>query len=319
VLLLKYAVRRVVEAVPLIIGVATIVFFLARLLPGDVTVAFISPTVPETVKVQLREQFGLDRPVMEQYGVWLLSALSGDLGLSFTRSVPVLDVIKDVFPNTLILGMAALIIEMVVGVLLALPTFFAGGKWLEKLFSNALLVVYALPSFWVGMMLLVVFSYGLGVFPSSHMASSDQERSMADLLNHLVLPACTAALPAAAGLARYLRSNVATVMKQEYVLYARSLGLSRKTIFGRYVLPNALAPMVSLLGIEFGILLTGVLVTEVLFSWPGMGQLAVKAILMRDYPLILGCTLVSGVVVVAGNLFADIVNAMLDPRIRITR
>ena len=181
-----------------------------------------------------------------------------------------------------------------------------------------MLVVCTLPSFWIGIMLLIVFSYGLGMFPSSQMYSSGQSGSFPDMLRHLVLPALTAAIPAAAGFARYLRTSLSTVMAQEYVLAANSMGLSRWRVFRSYVLPNAISPIVSLLGIELGVLLTGVLVTETLFSWPGMGQLTIGAIFARDYPLILGCTLVSGVVVIAGNLVSDVVNAIIDPRIRST-
>jgi len=284
-----------------------------------VTDAFISPTIPQSVKEHLRAQLGLDRSVLEQYFAWLRLVLSGDLGLSFTRNAPVLEVIGDVFPNTVILGSAALFMEIILGVLLVLPTFFYEGKWIEKVFTNLMLVVYTLPSFWTGVMLLIVFSYGLGLFPSSQMYSSGEFGSFIDLLRHVVLPALTAAIPAAAGFARYLRANVSSVMTQDYVLAARSMGLSDWRIFRSYVLPNALSPIVSLIGIEIGILLTGVLVTETLFSWPGMGQLTVTAIFSRDYPLILGCTLVSGIVVIAGNLISDIINAVVDPRIRLAQ
>ncbi|MEK7250021.1 MAG: ABC transporter permease [Bacteroidota bacterium] len=317
--LLKYASRRILEAIPLIFGLVTIVFFLSRLLPGDVTDALISPTIPQSVKEHLRGELGLDRSVLEQYFAWLRLVVSGDLGLSFTRNAPVLEVIGDVFPNTVILGSAALLIEIILGVLLVLPTFFYEGKWIEKVFTNLMLVVYTLPSFWTGVMLLIVFSYGLGLFPSSQMYSSGEFGSFIDLLRHVVLPALTAAIPAAAGFARYLRANVSSVMTQDYVLAARSMGLSDWRIFRSYVLPNAISPIVSLIGIEIGILLTGVLVTETLFSWPGMGQLTVTAIFSRDYPLILGCTLVSGVVVIAGNLISDIINAVVDPRIRLAQ
>lgn len=315
--LFYYVLRRILEAVPLIFGLVTIVFFLSRLLPGSVTDALLSPTIPEAVRDQLQRQFGLDRPLLEQYWVWLSSVFSGDLGMSLARHAPVADIIGEVFPNTILLAGAALFLEVVLGISLAAATFFTKRKRVEMVLANALLVVYALPSFWVGIMLLVIFSYGLGLFPSSQMYSSGQAGSVPDILHHLVLPACTAAIPAAAGLARYLQSNVSAVMQQPYVLHARSMGLPQRKIFSMYVLPNAITPIVSLIGVEIGILLTGVLVTEVLFSWPGMGQLTVAAIYARDYPLILGCTLVAGVVVIAGNMLADILNAFIDPRLRI--
>ncbi len=306
-------------ALPLIVGLVTFVFFLSRFLPGDVTDVLISPSVPASVRDQLRLQLGLDRPIVEQYFIWIRSVMSGDLGTSFTRSQPVLNVIAGVFPNTVILAAAALVMEVVLGLLLALPTFFLDGKRIEKIFSGFLLAVYTVPSFWVGMILLLCFSYGLGVLPSSQMYSSQHYGSFPNLLQHLVLPSLTLAIPAAAAFARYLRSSVRDVQKQEFVLYARSLGLSSGRVFRSYVLPNAASPVVSLLGVEIGVLMTGVLVTETLFSWPGMGQLTVHAIFARDYPLVMGCVLVAGVVVVLGNLVADVANALLDPRIRLAR
>lgn len=316
--LLKHATLRILEAVPLIFGLITIVFFLSRLLPGDVTDVFIAPTISQAAKEQLRSQLGLERSLLEQYLAWLQSVLSGNLGVSFTRNAPVLGVIGNAIANTVVLGIAALVIEITLGILLVLPTFLYEGKWVEKVFSNFMLVVYTLPSFWIGVMLLIVFSYRLGIFPSSQMYSSGQFGSFPDMLRHLVLPALTAAIPAAAGFARYLRNSVSSVMTQEYVLAGKSMGLSVRRLFCSYVLRNAMTPIVSLLGIEIGVLLTGILVTETLFSWPGMGQLTINAIFSRDYPLILGCTLVSGIVVIAGNLVSDVINAIVDPRIRLT-
>lgn len=304
---------------PLLAGLVTMVFFLSRLLPGDVTTALISPSVPASVREQLRSQHGLDRPVVEQYFVWVRSVVSGDLGTSLTRNEPVLSVIASVFPNTIILAVAALMMELVLGILLALPAFFLHGKRIEKALSRLLLAVYAVPSFWVGMILLLVFSYGMGLLPSSQMYSSHAYGSLASLLQHLILPSLTVAIPAGAGLARYLGGYVRRVQQQEFVLYAQSLGLSPRRVFRSYVLPNAASPIVSVLGVEIGVLMAGVLVTETLFSWPGMGQLTVHAIFSRDYPLVMGCVLVAGVMVVLGNLVADVANALLDPRIRMAK
>lgn len=314
-----YLVRRLGEIIPLLVGLLTVVFFLARLMPGDATDAFLSPTIPASVREQIREQFGLDRPLAEQYVAWMRSALRGDLGISFTRAEPVTAVIAGVLPNTLLLGGAALTIEVVLGVLLALPVVWLRGTNRERLLSQVLLGVYAIPSFWIGMILLMVFSYGLGWFPSSQMYSSDQYGSFSNMLAHLVLPALTVAIPGAAALARYMRSSLQNVQRQEFVLFARSLGLPDARIVRSYILPNAASPLIALAGVEFGVLMTGVLVTETLYSWPGMGQLTVHAIFARDYPLIMGCVLVAGVIVAIGNLAADVVNAMLDPRLRLAR
>ena len=317
--LLKFFIRRAVHSLPMLFGLATVVFFLSRLLPGDPASLFIAPGVPPDLAEQLRTQFGLHRPLGEQYLLWLTAVARGDLGFSFTHHASVVDVLRTVFPNTAILGLSALALELVLALLIALTATANSGSWFDRVISNATLVVYTLPSFWLGIILLSVFSFGVNMFPSSQMYSSGEGgRSAADVVHHLVLPALTVAIPGAAGLARYLRTSISNTLTQDYVLAARSMGLSRKRIVTSYVLPNSLGPTVSMLGIEIGVLLTGVLVTETLFAWPGMGRIAVMAIFARDYPLILGCTLVAGVVVIAGNVIADLVNALIDPRIRLT-
>jgi peptide/nickel transport system permease protein len=312
----QFFVRRLLESLLLLFGVLTLVFFLTRLLPGDATTAFLSPNISPAIVEQLKEQFGLNRSLVEQYFQWISSACVGNFGFSFTRNAGVGEVIGDVFPNTLLLGGAALVLEIALGILVAAMFFFFEGRKMAAMLSQAALVVYALPSFWIGMLLLLVFSYGLGALPSSHMYSSGS-RDWFDLLHHLALPAFTAAIPAAAGFARYLSGNVQSVLSQDYFLAARSMGLSRRQLFRGYVLPNSVSPMITLIGIEIGVLFSGVLVTEYLFSWPGIGRLTVSAIASRDYPLILGCTAVVGATVIIGNLLADVANALLDPRIRL--
>jgi peptide/nickel transport system permease protein len=313
--------RRLLQAIPLILGVATLVFFLSRLLPGDATSVFLSPTIPTAVADHIRAQFGLDRPVIDQYLLWLRSLFYGELGYSFGYSAPVFDVLCTVFPNTVILGIAALALELVIAVAIAGWASVRAGSWIDKVLSSGALVVYTLPTFWVGIVLLTVFSYSLGILPSSQMYSLGVDRvgglhAAYDLLKHTALPALSIALPGAAGLARYLRTNIQATANQEFVVAAKSMGLPPWKIFRSYVLPNAIGPVISLAGIEVGVLLSGVLVTETLFAWPGIGRVAVQAIFARDYPLILGCTLVACVVVIVGNLLADLLNALIDPRIR---
>jgi peptide/nickel transport system permease protein len=312
----QFLVRRILESLLLLFGVLTLVFFLSRLLPGDATTAFLSPNIPPAIVEQLKDQFGLNRSLVEQYLHWVTSACTGNFGFSFTRNAAVAEVIGDVFPNTLLLGSAALLLEIAMGMLVAALFFVFEGRRVAAALSHAALVVYALPSFWVGMLLLLVFSYGLGLLPSSHMYSSGSH-DWFDVLRHVVLPAFTAAIPAAAGFARYLSGSIQSVLHQDYFLAAQSMGLSQRQLFRSYVLPNALSPMITLIGVEIGVLFGGVLVTEYLFSWPGIGRLTVSAIASRDYPLILGCTAVVGAMVIVGNVLADILNASLDPRIRL--
>lgn len=302
-------------------GLVTLVFFLSRLLPGDPSSLYISPGIPPAVAEQLRAQFGFDRPVWDQYISWLASILRGDLGRSFAYAAPVKDVLLRVFPNTVLLGGTALIVECVLAVALAALAVRHVGSRFDRTISHVSLVVYSLPSFWVGILLLWLFSFSLHLFPSSQMFSVGVKESggttaVIDLLKHLALPALTVAIPGAAAITRYLRTSVTETLGQDYVVAALSMGLSKTRVFRSYVLPNSLGPVVSFLGIEVGVLLTGVLVTETLFAWPGLGRIAVMAIFTRDYPMILGCTLLGGVVVVAANVLADVVRAWIDPRVR---
>jgi len=320
--LLGFLIRRTLQSIPLLFGLVTLVFFLSRLLPGDPTAIFLSPTVPPSLADQLRTQFGLDRPILEQYMLWIGALLRGELGISFTHNAPVVDVLLTVFPNTALLGLAALVLEIVIAVLVTAFAVQHAGSHVDKWISNGALIAYTLPTFWIGIILLSVFSFQLGIFPSSQMRSvgigeTGGVATIFDVFRHLALPALTVAVPGAAGLVRYLRTSVNKTLGQEYVLAAKSMGLSSRKVFRHYVLPNSMSAMVSLLGIEIGVLLTGVLVTETLFAWPGMGRIVVMAIFARDYPLILGCTIVAGIVVVLGNIVADAVNALIDPRIRI--
>jgi peptide/nickel transport system permease protein len=196
------------------------------------------------------------------------------------------------------------------------------GSSLDRALSHLTLVLYSLPTFWIGMLLLLVFAFMLGLFPSSQMMSVRTEgegglAAFGDLLSHLVLPALTMAIPGAAALARYLRTSIEETLREDYVLAARGMGLTEWSIFRSYVLPNAAGPALSLLGIEAGVLLTGVVVTETLFSWPGMGRVAVLSVFARDYPMILGCSLLGGCVVILANIVTDVLKAWLNPRMRL--
>jgi peptide/nickel transport system permease protein len=316
--LLKFILRRVLQAIPMMVALVTLVFFVSRLFPGDPARLYISPGIPSDVSVELRSQFGLDRPLAGQYVAWLAALVRGDLGISFTHHVPVTDVLLTVVPNTLVLGCAALICELALAMLIAAVSAAFPGSAADRLFRDLTLVVYSLPSFWIGIILITVFSTFLGWFPSAQMTSLGPggEVEFVDLLRHLVLPALTVAIPGAAAMARYVQTSVDDTLRQEHVVAATSMGLSKTRVMTSYVFPNAAGPAISVLGLEMGVVLTGVLVTETLFAWPGMGRIAVAAMFARDYPLILGCTVVGGIIVVAANTVADILRAWLDPRIR---
>jgi peptide/nickel transport system permease protein len=319
--MLTRIVTRTAGSAAMLFGLATLVFIIMRLSPGDPVSAMISPGVPARAASELRRQFGLDEPLPVQYARWLRSASSGNLGISFAHQRPVSGVIAEVLPNTALLALAAIILEFVLGILLGMAAAGRQGSALDSALSHLGLVVYSLPAFWVGFILLSVFAYGFGFFPSSQMHALGGESlspaaSAVDLLRHLALPALTIALPGAAGIARYFREQLVRVKQQEYVTFARSLGIQGRRLFLYHELPNALSPVLSVLGLEIGTLLAGAVVTETMFAWPGMGRLAVMAIYSRDYPLVMGCTIVSGVIIILGNLAADLLIMAVDPRVR---
>ena len=340
----KLILHRLISAIALMAGLLTVMFAIIHLAPGDPVQSMIALTIPARVALELRHQFGLDQTLPSQYGHWLWNAVRGNLGISFSHQRPVSDVLLRFFSNTAILALAAILLEVVLGLSIGLAAVRFHGSLVEKAVMNASLIICTLPTFWIGLVLLAAFSYTLGLFPSSQMHSVDAAHlstfeSVGDLLLHLALPALTIAIPGAATIARFVHPNLLKVRREEYVTFAWSLGLSRRkdkhqigywldSTTGEWLSETRAAAITSdeedlgaadetkLLGLEIGTLLSGALVTETIFAWPGMGRLAVQAISARDYPLVMGCALVSGILVVLGNLVADLLYHVADPRLR---
>jgi peptide/nickel transport system permease protein len=320
--MIRLIIKRILASIPILLGVVTVLFFIARILPGDPSAVFLAPKIPPSAFEAARRDFGLDQPLLQQYFQWLSGILRGNLGYSFVAHRNVVDLVNEAVGNTFILGSTAVVLQLIIGILLASYAALRPNSVVDKMLSLGGLIIYILPPFWIGALLIYAFSYQLGFFPPSQMHSvgADQLPSTwyaLDLVKHLFLPAIAIALPGAAGLARYLRTALEQVLHEQYILAATSVGKSRATIVLKYALPNALMPVVSLAGVELGRLLTGALVTETLFAWPGMGRLTIAAILSGDYPLILGCCLMSGFIVIMGNLLADVVHIVIDPRLRV--
>lgn len=318
-----YAIKRILSAFPIFFGLVTAVFLLTRLLPGDPTLLFISPMVPPDIAERLRAEFGLDQPLFVQYAMWLAGIAEGNLGFSFTHQRPVVDVIGSAIQNTALLAGAAIILQVIFGVSIGMLAARYRHTVLERMISYGGLVVYTMPAFWVATLLLIVFTGMLDILPASHMHSVGAEKLnhfdyFFDGLTHLILPALTLAIPGAAGLARFVHSQITVTMKQQYIITAKSFGFSDRRILFKIALPNALLPVTTLIGLELGALLSGALVTETIFAWPGIGRVAVTALFARDYPLILGCTMISGFVVIAGNLITDMLYTIADPRVKVT-
>jgi peptide/nickel transport system permease protein len=314
-------IRRIAVALVLVFGLATLVFFLSRLLPGDPALLFIAPSVPASVADRLRNDFGLSGSFTHQYISWIAGILHGQIGYSFSLHREVLGIIGNTLPYTLLLAGSAIALEFVLAIGVVYCLSLKNSPSRNRFFSVASISMYTIPSFWIAYLLLQTFTVSSHIFPSSHYHSVGIDTASwlsrnADFLLHLILPVCTLALPGAAGLSRFLKASVDQVAGMEYVLFARSQGQSTTRIFFRTILPNAIAPLLTLGGLELGTLLAGALITEQIFSLPGMGRLTIAALFARDYPLILGCTMTAGIAVIASNMLADILHATLDPRIR---
>jgi len=302
----SYLVRRLLLAVPVVLGVATLVFLLIHLIPGDPVEIMLGESALPADRDALREALGLDRPILEQYGSFLWGLCRGDLGVSLQQRRSVTALIREHYPATLELTLAAMLISL----LIALPAGILSGIrqysfWDHSTMFLALLGV-SMPNFWLGPLLIWVFSIQLGWFPVSGKGG----------LAHLLLPALTLGASMAAIVARMTRSSVLEVLREDYVMTARAKGLSEARIILKHVLRNAMLPVLTVVGLQFGALLAGSIITETIFSWPGLGTLMVKAIQTRDYPVVQGCVLVIALSYVLVNLLTDLLYGVIDPRIR---
>jgi peptide/nickel transport system permease protein len=324
----RYLVRRLLGAVPMVLGIATIMFFVVNLAPGDPTQQMIAPGMRGEVIEQIRENWGLDRPIYERYVVWLGNLVRGDLGPSYSYSRPVSAVIADALPNTLILSGAALVVAFVVGVLMGVVQAVRQHSVVDVTLSVVALFFYSMPSFWLAIMLILVFAYLARnvwhwpiYFPVSGPRSVDYDLlspwgKLKDLAYHAVLPVTSLSLVMAAGIARYTRGSVLEVVHQDFVRTARAKGLPERTVIARHVLRNALTPVITLLGLYLPVLFSGTVFIESIFAWPGMGKTVFDAISQRDYPVIMAATVIFATMVVVANLLADLLYALVDPRIR---
>jgi peptide/nickel transport system permease protein len=324
----RFLLLRLLGAIPLVLGIATIVFFVLSLAPGDPVSLYASPTVSPEVLEQMRRNLGLDRPVHERYVLWMGAMLRGDFGVSFARNQPVLDVIRQILPNTLVLSAAAMFLAFTAGVVLGVLQAVRHNTATDNVLSVVALFFYSMPSFWLALMLIMIFSLGARNlwewpiwFPASGMTSVEHAflspwGQLKDRLMHLTLPAVSLALVLAGGIARYTRGSMLEVIRQDYVRTARAKGLSERSVIFKHALRNALIPVVTLLGLYLPFLFSGTVFIETVFAWPGMGKLVVDAITARDYPVVMAGAFVFAVMVVIGNLVADLLYGVVDPRIR---
>jgi ABC-type dipeptide/oligopeptide/nickel transport system permease component len=302
----RFLLRRLVLTVPVLFGVATLVFALVHLVPGDPAQAMLGDSASPEEVASLRTRLGLDRPLHVQYGTFLRGAVRGDLGTSLRTNQTVAAAIAERMPATVELAVAAIGLAVLIAVPLGILAAARAGTSLDRAATTLALIGISVPNFWLGPLLAIVFSVGLGWLPVSGRGTAA----------HLVLPALTLAAPLGAVLARMTRASVVEELREPYVLAARSRGVSRTRAVLRHALPNSLIPIVTVLGLQFGALLTGAVITETIFAWPGVGRLLIQSITFRDYPLVQGCVLLIAATYVSMNLVTDLIYGVLDPRIR---
>ena len=301
-----FFVRRLLLTIPVLLGVTTLVFSLIHLVPGDPVQAMLGESASPQDVAELRGRLGLDRPLYAQYGAFLKGLGSGNLGASLRTNQSVTSAIAERMPATAELAAAAMAFAILLAIPLGVIAAVKAGTSVDHAATTVALIGISVPGFWLGPLLAIVFAVELGWLPVSGRGT----------LAHLVLPAITLGAPLAAVLARMTRASVVEELRELYVLAARARGASRVRAVMRHAFRNSLIPIVTVLGLQFGAVLTGAVITETIFSWPGVGRLLIQSISFRDYPLVQGCILLIAVTYVAVNLLTDLVYGFLDPRIR---
>lgn len=318
---LIFVLRRLLQVIPVVLAIAAFNFLLLKLAPGDAADIIAGQMGHATVEFtqQLRREFGLDLPLWEQFLVYMSRLLVFDLGASHLQGLPVIDLIRARLPATLILMVTAILIAVLVGIVLGVAAARRQGTLADNLISTLALVVYATPAFWLGLMLIVLFSIQLDILPSGGMASIGAGLTgfayVVDVAWHLVLPAVTLGLFYVAVYTRLMRASMLEIYGLDFIATARAKGLSEGKIAWTHAARNALLPVVTLCGVQLGHLLGGSILVETVFGWPGLGRLVFDALLQRDLNLLLGILFVSSVVVVIANLLVDLLYGLLDPRI----
>ncbi|MCK6452317.1 MAG: ABC transporter permease [Alphaproteobacteria bacterium] len=316
--MLHYVLRRMLHAVPLMIGVSIVGFGLMHLAPGGpLAVYTLNPTITAQDIERIKVVFGLDQPVYVQYVKWAIGMFTGSWGYTFFGGRPVLVVILERVPATLLLMGSALSIAVVVGMFVGILGAVRRYSVFDYLATTGAMFALSFPTFWFGLMAIYVFALQLRWLPSGGMYELGAEGEILDLLRHLTLPTMVLALVIVATWSRYTRSSFLEVIHQDYIRTARAKGLRAPAILFRHAFPNAVKPLIALLGVQLPFLFSGALVTETIFGWPGMGRLFVDALTMKEYPVLMGMMMFTAFFVIFSNLIADVAIALIDPRIRL--
>lgn len=315
----RYLFRRLVASLPVLLGITIAMYLIVNLAPGDPVTALMNPEQmanmgPEWVEQQ-RESLGLNDPVPVRYVKWLSQSLQGNLGYSSVDRLPVNDKIGERILPTVQLMLVVMVISIVVGVPLGILSAIKQYSFIDYVLTIGGFISVSIPSFFLGLVLIYIFSVRLGWLPATGMYTVGRERTFIDSLQHIILPATALGLAQAAPIIRYTRASLLETVKQDYVSVARAKGLSERMVIGRHALRNALIPIITIIALNIPQLLGGTVIIEQVFAWPGMGSLAISSILGRDYNVLMGINLIAALMILSSNLIADLLYAVIDPRI----
>jgi peptide/nickel transport system permease protein len=318
--IIKTLIKRFLSSLLTLFLLVSFLFIIIRLSPGDPTDKYVSAKLGNQLSERIAEKFSLNEPVIDQYFSFIKNALNGDMGVSYNYRLPVFQVIWEYFSFTLVFASISFIFQIILSIALALWVIKKQNRRLENFISNTALLVYSIPAFVLGVALIYLFSVSLNLFPISGLKSLDYDNfsffsKVLDKVYHLVLPMITLTAAGIALFYKYIKESMDEVLHQVFVTNLRASGVDEKSILRRHIIPNALRPLISVAGIELGILLGGALITEVIFSLPGMGRLTIQSVLSRDYPLVIACVFTAGVVMILANFLADIVKLKIDKRL----
>jgi ABC-type dipeptide/oligopeptide/nickel transport system permease component len=301
----QYVIRRLLQVLPIVFLVATTVFFLFKLIPGDPATVFAGEQASPATIARVRERLGLDQPIMVQYWRYLQRLVKGDLGTSFINGMEVIDLVKARFPNTIRLAFISTILSAFLGVSIGMVSALKRETIIDYLLTVVALLGISIPIFWLGLLLIYIFSVELSLLPIAGAAT----------WKNYIMPVCTLSAVSVASILRITRSSILEVMGEDFVRLARAKGLKESRVVFRHVLPNALIPVVTVIGLQFGYMLGGSIITETIFGWPGMGRMLVVAVNQRDVMVVQGVLIVFATSFVLVNLIVDIVYALIDPKI----
>jgi peptide/nickel transport system permease protein len=314
--MIKYILRRMLVSIPVLFGVTLIAYFIITLAPGDAVDMLVSPGLsPQDIALK-RQALGLDEPVLVQYTKWLNELVHGNLGYSFTNRRPVTERIGERIGPTLILTFSSLLLSYLIAIPIGVLSAVRQYSILDYISTIFSFLGISVPSFFFGLLMIYFFALRIDLFPTGGMETIGAPSTLLDRLSHLVLPTIVLSLQNTGIVMRYTRSGMLEVIHQDYIRTARAKGLGERLIIYRHAIRNALIPVITLVGVQLPFLLGGAIITEQIYNWPGMGRLAVEAISQRDYPTIMGINLLAAVMVIFGNLFADVMYGVVDPRIR---